>query len=47
MEQANEQAKIQNTIRQTALKEIELAEKMRLEEEQKRSELLALVLNKD
>ena len=27
MAQANEQAKIQNTVRQTALKEIELAEK--------------------
>ena len=47
MEQANEQAKIQNTIRQTALKEIELAEKMRLEEEQKRSELLAFAFNKN
>lgn len=47
MEQANEQAKIQNTLRQTALKEIELAEKMRLEEEQKRSELLAFVFNKN
>ena len=47
LEQANEQAKIQNTIRQTALKEIELAEKMRLEEEQKRSELLAFAFNKN
>lgn len=47
MEQANEQAKIQNTLRQTALKEIELAEKMRLEEEQKRSELLAFAFNKN
>lgn len=45
MAQANEQAKIQNTVRQTALKEIELAEKMRLEEEQKRNELLALAFN--
>ena len=47
MAHANEQAKIQDAVRQTALKEIELAENMRLEEEKKRSELLAFAFNKN
>ena len=44
MAQANEQAKIQNTVRQTALKEIELAEKN--EVRRGRKEMLALAFNK-